>query len=408
LRILVITHYFYPENFRINDVVGALVGRGHDVTVLTGIPNYPQGKLFGEYKLFRSEKIFGARVIRVPLIPRGSGSAFRLLLNYFSFLFSAVFVGPMLLLGKNFDVVLSTAYSPPTGGLVGVIFAKIKSARSLLMVQDLWPASLEFTGFVKNKLLLGMVGKVIAWMYNQTDYLLVQSQSFVSVINSQGIETEKMVYFPDWAEDIYKPAIDSSDCCLRHLFPRANFTIVFAGNLGTAQSLETIIDAADLLRSSNIHWLILGDGSRKNWLESEVKSRKLESSITLLGQVPMEHTPSYFYLGDVMLVTLSNDITLNTTLPGKVQSYMACGRPILSALGGEGKKVIESSGCGINVDPGNAKDLAMAALKLSTLPREELEEMGDRSREYCLDVFNKDILLDKFEQLINFENRRQR
>ena len=270
MRFLIVSQYFYPENFRINDFAHELVRRGNSVTVLTGIPNYPKGKVFGEFKLFSVEDFEGIKIYRVPLIPRGNSSGSRLVLNYFSFLISSFFFGPLLLLGQKFDVVFSTNYSPATVGLIGIFLAKLKKAKSCLWVQDLWPQSLSATNAIKSTKILGIVGVMMQFIYKNNDLIFAQSRSFLSSIESSGINKKKLHYFPNWAEDVFDTQTTKETPVE---IDNSNFTLMFAGNLGEAQSLETLLGAADILRNKPIRWLILGDGRKYQWLLDEIRKK---------------------------------------------------------------------------------------------------------------------------------------
>lgn len=399
MKILITTQYFYPENFRINDFAFKMAQRGHEVSVLTGTPNYPAGKNFGNYKTFACETINGVQVYRVPLIPRGKSRGFELAINYISFLASALVFGPILLRKSNPDIVFSVNYSPATVGLVGAFFSKIKRVPMFLWVQDLWPDSLQATGAVRSRLALSFVGSMVSWIYGQSALIFIQSKSFSRYIECQGtIDPEKIKYFPNWAEDTYdiSSSVDVHHC--HDLIPRDKFIIMFAGNLGVAQALENVVRAADLCRDYPIHWVFLGDGREKDTLHSAVRDFDLEDHVSLLGRYPLEDMPHFFELADVMLVTLKKDPVFSITIPGKIQSYLKSGKPILSSLDGEGAIVVVDSGAGVNVSSGDYVGLADAAVKLSTLTPEALSEMGNKAKDYYAEVFDVNKLLAQFER----------
>ena len=399
MKILITTQYFYPENFRINDFAFKMAQRGHEVSVLTGMPNYPSGKFFGNYKIFSCEKMNGVQVYRVPLIPRGKSRGFELAINYISFLVSALVFGPILLRKSNPDIVFSVSYSPATVGLIGAFFSKIKRVPMLLWVQDLWPDSLQATGAVRSKLALSFVGSMMSWIYRQSALIFIQSKSFSRYIECQGmIDPEKIKYFPNWAEDTYEIS-SSVDVNPSHdLIPRDKFIIMFAGNLGVAQALENVVRAADLCRDYPIHWVFLGDGREKNTLYNAVRDFGLEDHVSLIGRHPLEDMPHFFELADVMLVTLKKDPVFSITIPGKIQSYLKSGKPILSSLDGEGASVVLDSGAGVNVSSDDYVGLADAAAKLSRLAPEVLNEMGNKAKNYYAEVFDINKLLAQFER----------
>jgi glycosyltransferase involved in cell wall biosynthesis len=404
MKILIITQYFYPENFRINDFAFKMAKRGHEVSVLTGVPNYPEGKPFGKYKNLGSENIKGVAVYRVPLIARGKSRGFELALNYISFLISAFIFGPFLLRKVKPCIIFSINYSPATVGLVGVFFSKIKKAPLALWVQDLWPDSLIATGAVRSGLILGAVRSMVKFIYSKSKIIFIQSRAFKKSILPLGFSNGKKIsYLPNWAEDDFNNDSKFIDDPFAKLIPRDKFIIMFAGNLGVAQSLSTIINAAIEVKNSNIHWVFLGDGRQKNWLDNVVADARLQSSISILGRYPLEDMPRFFKLADVMLVTLKTDKAFSMTVPGKIQSYLRNAKPILSALDGEGAAVIKESGAGLNVNTEDSAGLAKAAHAMSKLSQKELDKMGINASAYYNKNFDVDVLLTQFENEVNLK-----
>ena len=398
MKILITTQYFYPENFRINDFAFQMVKRGHEVSVLTGVPNYPEGKFFGNYKCFRCESIDGVLVYRVPLIPRGKSRGIELAINYLSFLISAIIFGPFLLRKVRPDIIFGVNYSPATVGVVGVFFSRLKKAPLSLWVQDLWPDSLAATGAVRSDFILSAVRSMVRWIYHKSDLIFIQSRAFKDSIVSLGsVGPEKIRYLPNWAEDIFNTDVKSGDQPYLQLLPENKFIIMFAGNLGVAQSLTTIVRAATEVRDYPIHWVFLGDGRQKEWLENAVSDSGLQDNVSILGRYPLEDMPRLFKLADVMLVTLKKDLSFSMTVPGKIQSYLRNAKPILSALDGEGAAVIEESGAGFNVNCEDFMGLARAADKMSKLSPEELGKMSVNAKSYYDKNFDVDVLLSQFE-----------
>lgn len=403
MKILIISQYFYPENFRINDFATKMVKRGHDVTVLTGLPNYPNGKFFGEYTVFKEEIINGAKVIRMPLFPRGNGGKIALLLNYISFLMSCIFFGLFQIRRVKADLIFAVNYTPPTASLIGLLASKIYKKPLYIWVQDLWPESLSATGTIKSKYLLGLVKQTMTFIYRQATGILIQSRSFRSKINAAVNDENKIHYFPNWAEDLYEKRDLSNKNQFAKFIPKDKFIVMFAGNLGVAQSLETIIDAAERVRSHPIHWAIVGDGRQSEWLDKIILEKKLENNISALGRFPIEDMTDFFDLADVMLVTLKKDQSLNLTIPGKIQSYLKYGKPIISALDGEGASVIKNSNAGINVPAEDGANLALSVIKMSQMPEQDLHQMSRCAKEYYMKNFDSDYLLSKFENLVDLK-----
>lgn len=397
LRLLIVTQYFWPENFRINDLVQGLVKLGHHVTVLTGKPNYPSGRLFDGYSLWtRNRETFaGAEVIRVPLVPRGNGGSIRLFLNFFSFALSASLFGPIRCRG-NFHIVFVYEPSPVTVGLPGLVMKAVKKTPMLFWVQDLWPESLSATGAVKSNWVLDRVAGLVSFIYRGSDLVLVQSKAFVDRVRCLGAQGDKIRYFPNSAEELYRPVSREANT-LPAAIPDG-FRVMFAGNIGKAQSFETILGAAEQLGDQHgIHWLILGDGRHLQWVQEEVARRRLTHCVHLLGRYPIETMPQWFAQADALLVTLKKDPIFSLTIPSKIQSYMACGRPILASLEGEGARIIEEAQAGVVVPPEDASALATAVLRLSGMPSREREQLGQNGRRYFLQEFEREALLARLD-----------
>lgn len=398
MRLLIVSQYFWPENFRINDLASELVSRGHEVTVLTGLPNYPSGKIFEEY-LTDTEKFSNykeVRVLRVSLLPRGTG-ALRLLLNYLSFSISACVLGPWRLRGQKFDLVLTCQLSPVTVGLPGAFLARLKNVPMVMWVLDLWPDTLKAIGVVKSPRLLGYVGSLVGFIYRRCDLILAQSRSFIPKIQSLAGPCIPVVYFPSWAEDVFQaealtpaPEVPVKD---------GAFNVMFAGNVGEAQDFECILSAATLLKEhAHIRWLIVGDGRMSAWVQSEIELRGLAGCVLLLGRHPVERMPEFFLQADAMLVTLEDQEIFSMTIPGKLQSYLAAGMPIIAALNGEGADVVRSANAGFTCAAGNAVGLAEIALKMADLPLIKRKAMGKNGLEYSKREFDRRMVVDLAEK----------
>lgn len=395
MKILIVTQYFFPEDFRINDFAFILAKRGHDVSVLTGLPNYPGGKFFGSFKLFSKEIVNDVCVYRVPIFPRGKSRGWELLINYMSFLISSVIFGPFLLSQKKFDVVFAVNFSPATVGVSGAFFAAYKKAKFGVWIQDLWPDSLEATKAISSKFLLNVVARMVTWIYFRADTIFVQSTGFIDSVKNKGVSPQKIEYFPNWAEDTY--GAHDAQSGYDHLIPKNKFIVMFAGNLGVAQSLDTIIQAAILIKNEPIHWIILGSGRAEAAFKANISKYGLESNISLLGKFPVSTMPHFFRLADVMVVTLKDDPVFSSTIPSKIQSYLKSSKPILSALNGVGAEVINNSGAGINVPSEDYRELAFATLSLSKLTPSELTDMGVSGKEFYDKHFDVSMLVAKFE-----------
>ena len=401
MKVLIVTQYFWPEDFRINDVALGLANRGHEVVVYTGKPNYPGGRFFAGYGFFGRgrEHCQGIAVIRVPLIPRGGGGALRLTLNYLSFALFASILAPFRCTG-GFDAILVYEPSPVTVGLPAIVLKRLKRAPLLFWVQDLWPESLSATGALRSGWILKAVAQLVRFIYRACDLILVQSKAFIEPIRAFGVPPQRIVYFPNSAEAFYRPVAVDVAAPERARLP-AGFRVMFAGNVGAAQDFQTILAAAERLKSSpDIRWLILGDGRMLSWVEAEIERRGLRSTVMLLGRHPAESMPLWFALADAMLVTLRRDPIFAMTIPSKAQSYLACARPIIAALDGEGARVIREAGAGIAVTTGDAAGLAEAVMQLYRTPEPERRAMGERGRRYFEEHFERECLLDQLEGLM--------
>ncbi len=401
MRVLVITQYFWPESFRINDLVLGLKERGHDVAVLTGKPNYPAGVFSPGYGFFsNSKEVFqDVPVYRVPLIPRGKAQSWRLALNYFSFVIFASVFGPFLCRGR-FEVIFVYEPSPITVCLPAIVLKWLKRAPLILWVQDLWPESLSATGAVQSTFILNWVTRLVRFIYRYCDLVLVQSEAFIPCVTARGAESARVRYFPNWAESLYQAVSPGVDAQQQQKIPEG-FRLMFAGNIGVAQSFETILAAAEKLKPQpDIHWVILGDGHRKAWVEDRVRALGLQGRVHLLGRRPVESMPHYFALADAMLVTLRRDPIFSLTVPSKLQSYLACAKPIVAAVDGETSRVLLASGAGLSCAAEDAHALAQAVLKLYRMNPMERQEMGQKGRTYYETHFQRELLLDRLEEWI--------
>ena len=398
MKILVVTQYFWPENFRINDLAHGLKDKGHEITVLAGIPNYPSGRFFTGYGYFskRTEHCDGIRVIRMPLIPRGKGNWLGLSLNFLSFALSASILAPFYC-QDDYDIIFVYEPSPITVGLPALVLKKLKNAPVMFWMQDLWPESLSATGAVRSKRILKLVESMVRFIYRGCDRILIQSRAFLNPIKRLGGDPKRVLYFPNSAEKLYEPVTVEKNASERALLP-IGFLVTFAGNIGAAQDFETILTAAEHLKNhKDIHLVVLGDGRVFQWVKKQVRTRKLENTVHLMGRHPAEAMPLYFALSDALLVTLKKEPIFSLTIPSKVQSYLACGKPIIAGLEGEGAKIIEESGAGITCSAENPKALSSAILKMYNMSEKDREVMGQKGRSYFEINFEREMLLDRLD-----------
>jgi len=400
MRLLIVSQYFWPENFRINDLASEFVRKGHTVTVLSGLPNYPDGKVFQDFCSNPQEfSIYeGANIVRVPLIPRGL-KATTLALNYLSFALSAITIGAWKLRGQSFDIVFVFQLSPVTVGIAGATFRWLKRAPMVMWVLDLWPESLVSVGAVKSKWILKLVRFLVSSIYKNCDLILAQSRSFVPrIYEIANAPDHKVEYFPSWAEVVFDDG--SNDPLAAELSnPQGCFTVMFAGNLGVAQDFPAILEAAEILRDSSIvRWVIVGDGRMSQWLSTEIIRRGLNNCVQMLGRLPLECMPSLYKCADALLVSLRDDPIFAMTIPGKMQSYLAAGIPVLAMLNGEGADILKASGAGIATPAGDGKALARAVLQMIDMPKEDLNAMGANGKTFYKEQFDRSALLSRLEK----------
>jgi glycosyltransferase involved in cell wall biosynthesis len=398
LNLLVISQYFWPENFRINDLVQELVKRGHDVTVLTGRPNYPDGKIFADFKARPDEfaEYRGARLVRVPLIPRGSGRGLQLVLNYFSFAVCASLLGAWKLRKTPIDRIFVFEPSPITVGVPAAVLRWLRKVPVAFWVLDLWPETLEAIGAVKSRWLLRFTGVLVSWIYNRCDLILAQSKSFIPQIVRYCRYPHRIVYFASWAEAVY----DLSQVERAPEVPEqpGAFNIVFAGNIGEAQDFPAIVAAAEKLRDERaIRWIIVGDGRGAAWLREEIDRRKLQSTVLMVGRYPIERMPSFYRHADALLMSLKPDPIFSLTIPGKLQSYLAAGIPVLAMIDGEGARLINEAGAGLACSAGDSEGLARQAKKLALMTQGERQAMGRRGRDISIAEFDRNTQIGKLE-----------
>lgn len=397
MRILIVSQYFWPENFRINDLVREFVARGHSVSVLTGKPNYPGGKVFDEFRLNPTnfDDYNGTTIYRVPMFARGTGSL-RMVLNYLSFMIGASFFGPLRLFGKRFDIVFVYQPSPVTVGLPGLVIGRFLRAPVILWVQDLWPETLVALDVVRSKIVLGAIGSLVRFIYNRCALVLGQSHGFLGSISKYCREKEKIRYFPNWAED--SVSLSEVVGAPELLVELGTFTVLFAGNVGAAQDFPAILDAAEILKSNpTVRWVVVGDGRKSEWLRQEVLRRGLTHCFIVLGRFPIERMSSFYAKADALLVSLRRDPVFALTIPSKVQSYLMAGVPLLGMLDGEGASIISQANAGLVCSAGDSAGLAKAVQDLLAMPKEERVRLGNNGRSYAQREFGRKALVDRLE-----------
>jgi len=401
MKILVVSQYFWPESFIINDIVRTLDKQGHEVVVATGKPNYPDGKIFDGYRArgIQRERYLGKiDVLRVPLWPRGTGGAKNLILNYLSFVLAGLLFLPWMLRKREFDAILVFAPSPILQAIPAIPLKWLKKAKLALWVQDLWPESLAATGFVRNPHVLRAVGWLVRGIYRCCDTLLVQSHAFFEPV-SRYADREKIVYYPN-SMDASTPAETVSIPGDLSELLEAHFCVVFAGNLGTAQALDTLLQAAvHLKEDADIRLVMVGSGSRLAWLQAQKALLELDN-LVLAGRYPPQAMLPIFERSAALLVSLNAETIFAQTVPSKIQAYLAAGRPIIACLNGEGARIIQEAGAGISTSAEQVLPLVAAIREMRSCSVVEREAMGISGRAYFDRYFDMDVQVKRLADLL--------
>ena len=404
-HILLITQYFHPETFRVNDMACEWVKRGYKVTVLTGIPNYPMGKYFEGYdKKHRTRETWnGVNIIRIPLVARGNSSnklmnAAGMAANYMSFVRSGKkWVKSKEAAELHADLVFTFEVSPMTQAMIGVWYGKRYNVPTFLYVQDLWPENVETVTGIHNRAIIGPIDRMVDKIYRETGTIFTTSPSFVNAIvnRKNPVDKNKVHYWPQYAEEFYRPmklqhvdGIDSKDGC---------YKIAFTGNIGTAQGLDVLPKAAELLRDEAVKFVIVGDGRYQPEFERQIKEKNVEDKFIMIPRVPAERVPEILSACDAGFISFNKTPLWENTIPAKMQSYMACGKAIIASASGETKRVIEEAECGICTEIGNAEALADGIKKVIKL---DTNMMGQNAKIYFDAHFDKKMLMDEMDLFI--------
>jgi glycosyltransferase involved in cell wall biosynthesis len=393
MKILIFNQYFWPENFRINEIADAIHSRGHEVDVMTGKPNYPEGEFFSGYGAWGIKKDVWKKIsiYRVPLIARGKKSALRIALNYLSYILSALLFAPLVLRKKKYDLIFVYGVSPIFQVVPASFLGWLKGVPVVLWVQDLWPQSAEATGYIKSSWILKALEKLVRFSYSHTDLILVQSKAFIGPVSKLAPKIP-VLYYPNSVDKYFYSPKKLVDLNIHSL--KSGFTVLFAGNVGIAQSMETIVSAAEkLLSFKEIRIVIVGSGSKIDWLSKEIKQKRL-TNIFLEGSYPSEIMPILMRKASVLLASLTNEPIFSLTIPNKIQAYLAVGRPIIVSMNGEGARIINEAKVGLSVPAEDAKSLANAILTMYRMTDEERFQLGENGRAYFKSNFDEDALID--------------
>ncbi len=400
-HILVISQVFYPEQFRINDMCCEWIRRGYRVTVLTGIPNYPQGKFYDGYGLLkkRKERWNGIEIIRIPVIPRGN-NPLGLILNYLSFPVSGFFWNLFTKIKADYLFMFET--SPMTQCVIGVWYTKKQKIPLYLYAQDLWPENVEVVTGIKNPLVIEPIQKMVDYIYKNCTEIFVTSPSFVDAVcgRKKRVPKEKVHYWPQYAEEFYIPMEKGR---VREIPETDAFKIMFTGNVGYAQGLDVLPKAAKILKRNGkrVLFCIVGEGRYLEAFKNEIRKLEVEEMFCMIPRQPATGIPKLLAAADAAFLSFMETKLFEMTIPAKLQSYMACGMPVIAAASGESRRVIGEADCGICSPSGNADALAESIVKMMECSEEERKNMGANARDYFENHFEKQKLMDEIETYFN-------
>lgn len=402
LKILLLTQWFEPEpTFKGLLFAKSLRDAGHEVEVLTGFPNYPGGKVYDGYKisLYQKEVIDGIVIHRAPLYPSHDGSALKRVFNYISFAVTSTIVG--LLKTRHIDVIYS--YHPPlTSSLSALLLGFVKRVPFVVDIQDLWPDTLAATGMLNNKKILSVVDKVCNLVYKRASKVVVLSPGFKDKLISRGVPKNKVEVIYNWCNE---PALINSEVCNIKLPDNGNLNVLFAGNLGFAQGLPAIMNAAEILqtRKIKVNVVLLGDGVAKNDAILASKNKKLEN-VFFFPRVPMTQVGTLLSAADILLVHLNDDELFNITIPSRTQANLAVGKPIVMGVKGDAADLVKNSGAGVICTPNSPNSLADGIEEIAFKSEDEREFMGMKAKEFYYSKLslNKGVerFISVFEEVI--------
>ena len=391
--ILIYTNHFYPEQFKINEIVKWLSNKDVHVRVLTGLPNYPSGKIISGYSNIFNENII---INRLFLIPRGNGSIFSLLINYISYFISCFFFTIFIaIFKKKYDIIFVHHTSPIFIAIHPIIYSLLRKTKKILWDLDIWPESLKAVNVIKSDFFNSIIQSIVKWIYSNYDSILVSSKSILDLVKNR--YNGNIIYFPNWADKIIEENIIEKDYKIS-LNP-CKFNIIYTGNIGKAQNFESLIRTIQLL-DENIHWTFVGDGRFKKEFENKIKKNNLTSRVTFINQVNINAIPFIASLADSLFLSLNNNDIFSKTVPAKLQTYMALGKPIIAVLNGEGAKLIKESNCGIIEENYDYERLAKKINNFAVIETNELVQLGNNARKYYQKIFSSKIRKQEILDLI--------
>lgn len=400
MNILFISQYFYPEPFSNNDIARALITKGHNVDVICCVPNYPEGRFYPGYSNsnLRIEMWKGVRIFRAWTIARGK-TASKLFLNYLVYPISA-----LIMIGKHgrhdYSVSFTSMPSPIFQCIVALIIKIFYRVPAVYWVQDIWPESLINAIGLKNRLLIFILRKFCAFLYRRADMVLIQSEAFRSKLESMGVKTARIGFFPNTAPERFAPLEAARvNPKIAALMPSAPLRLMFAGNVGESQNLDIVLSAAQKLQKFiDIQWIIVGSGRDLDRLKKRTADAQLNGIVSFVGRHPMNEMPSFYALADAMIVSLKNSEIFQMTVPYKLQTYMSAGKPVIGSISGETRRIIEKAKIGFCADAEDDNGFCEAILRFAALTSAERAEMSENSRIYFSEHYSPERVFNSLER----------
>lgn len=405
MKVLILSQYFWPESFRINDFAKGLMEKGHEVEVLTGKPNYPKGDYFEGYRFggYSTETWEGIKVHRVPLVKRKDGGAINLILNYFSFVLFGI-IG-IYRLKEKYDHIFAFVPSPLTAVIPALIYKKFKRKIPIsIWLQDLWPEMITSAGGITNKFIMSFAKSISLWIYKKSDHIFTQSEGFIGALKAKGVPADKMSLLPNYTEDFYVPL--NKKASKANDLPEGK-KIMFAGNIGECQDFDSLLNTCEIIKKDlpDLKWVILGDGRRKSSVLKTIEEKGLKDNFILMGRRSPEMMPHYFSQADALVLSLQDQPIFRITIPSKLQSYMACGKPILGSIIGEAADVIHNAEAGLTSSPMANNEFAEKIKAFYDLNEKQRVEMGNNALSYYKEFYSRSSVLEKFNRAIQSINK---
>ena len=400
-RVLIYTNHFYPEQFKINEIVSWLSETNLKIRVVTGLPNYPSGKIMNGYKNSLENKKYvknsNIKINRLLLIPRGNGSYFRILMNYSSYFISCIlFTFFIAITKKKYDIVIVHHTSPPLILIHPIIYSLFHKSKKYVWDLDVWPDTLVGLDIIKSKNIFNLIEFIIKKIYSYYDSILIGSKSFEEIIQKR--YNGKIIYFPNWAE---KP-IENNEIKSNKIIkiPQNKFIIMYTGNIGEAQNFQELVPRLKFI-DKNIHWVFIGDGRYKKSFIKLLTEYNLSEKVTLFNQIPVDEIPTYVSKADCLFLSLRDKEIFSKTVPAKLQSYMAMQKPILAVLKGEGADIIKKSKCGFVEINGDYDNLIKLANMISKKSEAELSNLSNNARDFYKSNYKS---IDRKKELLKLLN----